>query len=137
MRRLRSESGFGLVGVLIAMVLLAIGTAALGSSSRFAMALKTESQVRSTATAIAAAYLEEVKMRDLSKLVSEEPVRVNSTGHEDENGAFVRSMTVTPEADMEDTKRIMIDVRYPSGLGANRSVELITIVYHGSWQEST
>jgi Tfp pilus assembly protein PilV len=134
LRAADSEKGFGLISVLIAMVLLAIGVATLATTSMMVNGVKTEAAVRTTATAIASAYLEEIKTRDLAELSSEAPVRVDHDGHETEDGAFVRSLTVTPEEDVEETKRLIVAVQYPSGLGRIRTVELETLIYHGSWQ---
>ncbi|UCC48157.1 MAG: type II secretion system protein [Gemmatimonadota bacterium] len=131
-----SKSGFTLAGVLIALVLMGIGAATLASSSMFVLGIRTEASVRATATALAAAYLEEIKTRDLSTLSSEEPVSLNEAGQQDEIGAFVRILTVTPEESVEDTKRVIIEVRYRSGMGRMRAVQLETIIYHGSFQGS-
>jgi type II secretory pathway pseudopilin PulG len=136
MRRAAFRSGFTLVGVLIALVLMGIGAATLASSSMFVLGIRTEASVRATATALAAAYLEEIKTRDLSTLSSEEPVSLNEAGQQDENGAFVRILTVTAEESVEDTKRVIIEVRYRSGMGRMRAVQLETIIYHGGLQGS-
>lgn len=136
MRQAASKSGFTLAGVLIALVLMGIGAATLASSSMFVLGIRTEASVRATATALAAAYLEEIKTRDLSTLSSEEPVSLGEAGQQDENGAFVRILTVTPEESVEDTKRVIIEVRYRSGMGRMRAVQLETIIYHGSFQGS-
>lgn len=132
MRRLASRQGFTLVDVLIALVLMGIGAATLASSSMFVLAMRTEASVRSTATGLAAAYLEEIKTRDLSQLESEEPVRLNEAGQNDENGAFVRVVTVTPEERVDDTSRVIIEVRYRSGAGRTRAVRLETVIFQGS-----
>jgi type II secretory pathway pseudopilin PulG len=136
MRQGASKSGFTLVGVLIALVLMGIGAATLASSSMFVLGIRTEASVRATATALAAAYLEEIKTRDLSALSSEEPVSLNEAGQQDESGAFVRILTVTTEESVEDTKRVIIEVRYRSGMGRMRAVQLETIIYHGGLQGS-
>ena len=137
MRRAASKSGFTLVGVLIALVLMGIGAATLASSSMFVLGIRTEASVRATATALAAAYLEEMKTRDLTTLSSEEPVTLNEAGQPDENGAFTRVVTVTAEERVEDTNRLIIEVRYRSGMGRMRSVQLETIIFCGSFQSSS
>jgi len=127
----RTDAGVGLVSVLVAIVLIAIGIVALSSSSAFMASLQTDASERSTAAAIAIAHMETAKMRKAAELVSEDPVTVNEAGVADASGAFTRSLTVEPEATVAGAVRVTVEVDYPAGLGRTRTVRLVTIIYQG------
>ncbi len=128
---LRSERGFALTNVLIALVLLSIAVVALSGSSILATALQTDSALRSQVTAIAASYLEEVKARRPATIVSEPPVRVSAAGVVDSAGVFTRSLDVFAEEGLANTKRLTVRVEYPGGRGRAGSVQLVTVMYEG------
>ena len=132
--RLASYDGFGLVSVLVAMVLLAVGVVALSSSSAFLMSMQTDTSIRSTATSLAIAYMEEVKRRPAQSLVSESPTTIDEIGLDNPEGHFVRSLTVTEDASAPDVVKAMVDVEYPAGLGRTGRVEMVTIIYRGNEQ---
>ncbi len=129
-----SEHGFGLIGTIVALVLLAIAVTALSSSAMMALAVQTDSSVRSTATAICASYLEEVKARPPNALASESPTPVDEAGKDDPNGKFIRSVEVTTEEGLPYTKRIAVKVLYPAGRGRTGSVQLETVFFEGQQQ---
>ncbi len=131
LRLLDLQDGFGIVSVLVAIVLLAIGVVALSSSSAFLVSLRTDASARATAASIATSYMEEVKRRPPRELASEEPVAVSETGAVDEEAVFVRALTVAPEPGVADAVRATVSVRYPAGFGRTRTVELVTIIYQG------
>jgi Tfp pilus assembly protein PilX len=136
MRRLQvrcdSEAGFGLISVLVAMVLLAVGVVALSSSSAFLVSMQTDTSVRTTATSIGIAYMEDVKKRPPRTLASEEPERVNELGEADEGGVFIRSLTVGVDAVAPDVVQVGVEVRYPNGPGSTGRINLATIIYRGN-----
>lgn len=127
----RSEDGFGLMSTLVAMVLLAVAVTALSSSAMMTVAVRTDTSVRATATAIGASYLEEVKARPPATLASETAVKVNDLGMTDPNGRFERTLEVTPEAGLPYTKRLAVSVVYPSGRGRTGALRLETVYYEG------
>jgi Tfp pilus assembly protein PilV len=131
MRKVKSESGFGLVSTMVAMVLLGIAVTALSSSGMMVLAVHTDSAVRSAATAIASSYLEEVKARAPQALTSESAVRVNEDGVDDASGVYIRSLEVAAEEGLAYTKRITVKVEYPNGMGRKGKVELVTVIYEG------
>lgn len=131
LRLMCSERGFGLISAMIAMVLLGIAVTALSSAGVYVLALRTDSEVRSVATAIAASYMEVIKIREPGAIASEAAVRVNEDGAADGSGVYLRSVDVADEASLEDTKRITVTVKYPSGRGRMRTVKLVTILYEG------
>ncbi len=126
-----SERGFGLVSTIVAMVLLGIAVTALSSSGMMALAAHTDSSVRSTATAIAASYLEEVKARRPQTLASESAIKVDADGMDNQSGNFIRSMEVAPEPELPYTKRVTVKVEYPNGLGRMGTIKLVTVIYEG------
>jgi Tfp pilus assembly protein PilV len=125
------KHGFGIVSVLVAVVLLAVGIVALSSSSAFIVSMQTDAAERSRASAIAVAYMEEVKTRPATELATESPVRVDETGEPNENGAFIKSLVVTPEVSTPDVVRATVEVVYPSGFGRTRTLELVTVIFTG------
>lgn len=131
-QRFECERGFGLISVLVAMVLLAVGVVALSSSSAFLVSLQTDTAVRSTATSLAIAYMEDVKKRPPRTLVSEALVRVNDVGDEDDAGHFVRSLSVAEAVAAPDLIKVAVEVRYLAGMGRSGRVNLVTIVYRGN-----
>lgn len=129
--RAGQQHGFGIVSVLVAIVLLAIGVVALSSSSAFLVSLRTDASARATAASIATSYMENVKRRPPRQLATEEPVTVNETGVADEEGVFVRALDIVVEPSVPDAVRATVSVRYPAGFGRTRTVELVTIIYQG------
>lgn len=133
MQVLHSQRGFGLLSTMIAMVLLGIAVMALSSAGIYAVGAQSHSSVRSTATAIAVSYLEEVKTREAKLIISEEAVAVNEAGVVDEAGPYVRKLEVAKEASLENAKRLTVTVEYPTGRSRPGKVKLITILYEGRY----
>ena len=129
--RVESSDGFGIVSVLVAIVLIAIGVVALSSSSAFMVSMQTDAAERTRASAIAVTYMEQVKTRSPAELISDGPLQVNETGEPDADGAFVRTLTVIPEPSTNDAVRATVEVNYPSGFGRRRTLELVTVIYTG------
>ncbi len=127
----RDVQGFGLVSVLVAMVLLAVGVVALSSSSAFLVSLQTDASARSTAAAIGVSYMEEVKQRPPGTLASESPMSVNELGDADATGVFVRTLTVVDDPSSPEVARATVDVKYPAGMGRMRTISLVTLIYRG------
>lgn len=129
--RTGTEGGFGIISVLVAIVLIAIGVVALSSSSAFMVSLQTDAAERSRASAIGVAYMERVKTRPPDEIVTEAAVRVDETGTPDPSGAFVRELTVEPDPSLTDAVRATVEVTYPSGFGRTRTLELVTVIFIG------
>jgi len=127
-----SSGGFGMVSVLVAIVLLAIGVVAISASSAYMVSLQTDAAERARATGIAVTYMEEVKMRAPDTLASEDTVAVSETGAVTEDGAFLRSLTVVPEPSVPDALRATVTVQYPSGFGRTGTVRMVTVIYSGN-----
>lgn len=127
-----SDHGIGMVSVLVAIVLLAIGVVAISASSAYMVSLQTDAAERARATAIAVTYMEEVKMRVPATLASEDTVAVGATGAATADGAFLRSLTVIPEPSVPDALRATVSVQYPSGFGRTGTVHMVTVIYSGN-----
>lgn len=127
--RCEQQNGFSMISVLVAVILLGVGVMGLSSAGMVVMGSHTEASVRSTATAIAVGYMEQVKQRPT--LATESEVSIDEVGQTDGNGKFLRSMTVADEPNVVKSKRVTIEVKYPSGWGRVRSVTLTTIIYQG------
>ena len=130
-RKMKSEAGIGLMSTMVAMVLLGLAVTALSSSGMMVLAVHTDSAVRSSATALAASYLEEVKARDPQALASESAAKINEAGIDETTGPYIRSLEVIDEPGLAYTKRISVLVQYPRGRGRMGRVELITVIYVG------
>lgn len=125
------RGGFSILSVLIAVVLMGVGVAAVSSTSVYLLSLRTESTVRSTATGLAVTYMEEVKTRPTAGLASETSVTLNQQGEADPGGSFTREMVVGP-GPVANSKLVEVKIGYPTGLGRRGEVELVTIVYEGT-----
>jgi len=123
----RDESGVALVGLMIAVVLLSVGVVALMTSAVAAFSLQTEAATRTTALEIASSYMETVKSRKPTAIVSESPVQVTEDGTPSETGMFERSVKVEPAG--KDLKNVKVLVDFPR---APRPLELVTLVYDPS-----
>jgi Tfp pilus assembly protein PilV len=131
-RSLAGESGYGMVSVLVAIVLLSAGVVVLSSSSVFLTSLRNEASVRTVAASIALGYMEEIKTRDRATLASEDPAKINERGELDEGGDFLRVVDVEPDTSVVESVRVKVRVGYPGPLGRTRAVEVVTIIYVGN-----
>ncbi len=130
-RRTREERGFSLLSVLIAVILMGVGVAAVSSTSVYLLSLQTEASVRSAATGLAVTYMEEVKTRPTNSLASEAVQTINELGRPDASGQFTRELKIS-NGPVTNSKLVEIEVTYPTGLGRRGSVELVTIIYEGT-----
>ena len=119
------ESGFAMVGLLVAVLLLSVGVVSLMSSAVTAFSMQTDAATRTTALEIASSYMELVKSRDPVLIVSESGVAVDEDGIPVTGGDFVRSVTV--DSGGKDLKRIVVTVDFPR---AAKPMELVTLVYN-------
>ncbi len=129
-RPLHSETGFSILTVLIAIVLVTVAAVALSGTTVYVLSLQTESTVRSTATGIASAYMEAVKTRRVATLISEAEAGVDELGDLDAGGDYLRSLTVEA-GPVPKSKLLTVTVKYPRGRARLGQVELVTIVYEG------
>lgn len=119
--------GFTIVSMLMAIILLAVGLFSLMGANAQTVTMQTLSQNRTSAIAIARAYMEEVRTRDPWSVVSESAVSLNSDGQASGGGAFVRTLTVTTVR--QNLIQIVVDVQYPRG---TQPVQLTTSFFRGN-----
>ncbi len=129
-RLLASERGFSILTVLIAVVLVSVAVVALSGTTVYVLSIQTESSVRSSAAGVAAAYMEEVKTRNTTTLVSEPQTSVLSSGLAQASATFLRELKVEDGA-APRSKLVTVTVRYPRGRASMGRVELVTIIYEG------
>lgn len=127
MKSVKNQSGFTLISVLIAIVMLSIGLVAMSRSQTILMASQNRMANGNTALALARAYLEQVRGRDPWTLAPEAPVAVDELGVVTPNGSYQRSMDVTLDA--PNLARVTVRVTYPQ---QTAPTELITLIYRGS-----
>jgi Tfp pilus assembly protein PilV len=120
----RSEAGFTLISVMIAVILLSLGLIALAKAQGVLARSETDTANRSSALAIAQGYTEVIRSRDPSTLASEAPVQVDANGLPAAGGAYSRSTTVT--SDSPNLFRITVTVDYPR---AAMPLSIVTLIY--------
>lgn len=121
---MRRESGFTLVSVLIAMVLLSVGIMALSRAGGEVIAARNTASIKVNAVAIARGHMERIRAQPPQDVAAESPVRVNDSGQADGNGPYSRSVQVTM---LDPTlMEVKVVVEYPRG---RQPVELVTLIY--------
>lgn len=121
MKYLKQQSGFTIVSVMIALVLLTLGIMAVSRTSFEVLRAHTATAARTTALEIGRSYLEELRTRDPASLVSETAVKVDETGQVSATGAYQRSVLV--EVLAKNLKRVTVRVQGPHLKGP---IELVT-----------
>jgi type IV pilus assembly protein PilV len=123
----RVRHGFTVVSMLVAIVLLAVGLISLAGANAQTVTMQTLAQNRTSAIAIARAYMEQVRTRDPWLLESEPAEALNGDGVPASGGRFVRKLTVT--VTRNNLIRIVVQVTYPRG---TQPVELTTSFFRGN-----
>ena len=89
------RSGFALLSLMVAVVLLATGVMAIGAANTARLRSQTQSSARSAALNVARTYLETVRGRDAFSIATESAVQVDGSGVVTPSGEFTRRMQVT------------------------------------------
>lgn len=121
----RSDAGFGLVSVMVAIVLLSVGILSLAGVLTQSISMHTTINLRTTGLDLARSYMEDVRGRDPLTLVSEAMVRVNERGEVEGGGAFTRELTI--EAVALHLMEATVIVTSPQ----SNPVKLVTWIYDG------
>lgn len=121
---MRKESGFTLISVMIALILLSVGIMALARASGEVVAARTTSAVKTNAVAIARGHMEWLRSRPPQDLTDEAAVRVNMAGEIDGTGPYTRSVKLTTQSSTLINVKVIVD--YPR---ANEPVEIVTLIY--------
>lgn len=128
----RARRGFTIVSMLVAIILLAVGLMSLAGANAQTVTMQTLAQNRTSAIAIARAYMEQVRTRDPWLIASESAVALNSDGQASGSGKFVRSLVVTQTR--TNLIKIVVKVVYPRG---SQPVELTTSFFRGNGLSGT
>jgi Tfp pilus assembly protein PilV len=121
---MRRESGFTLISVLIAMVLLSVGIMALSRATGEVIAARSNASIKVNALAIARGHMERLRAQEPQAIKPESPVQVNASGSIDGNGVYMRSVIV--ESVDATLIKVKVQVDYPR---ASQPVELVTLIY--------
>lgn len=123
-RRGPRRAGYSLLSVVVALVLLLVGIAALARTQMMAIRSQSGDAVRGQALALSVAYLEELRARDVTTIGSEALVNVDSLGAVNPNGRFQRQVIITNDA--VNLLRVTVRVTPP---GSTQPVSLVTLFY--------
>lgn len=125
-----NNRGSSLVSVIVALTLLSIGISTLVRSSAYSISVRAGSSNRASAVYIADTYLEQLKVRFDSLIVSETSVLVDRRGDVDPSGVFLRSVDIDRSI-ATDLIKTIVTVEYPWTNGRRNSVEITTFIYKG------
>lgn len=123
----RSEAGFTLISVMVALVMLTIGLLALAKVQTSMVRTQRLTAMRTFALDVARGYTEELRARDPWTLATEGNVMVNVQGQPAAGGPLTRSTTVVDDG--TNLVRVTVRIDYPGQL---KPVLLETMVYKGA-----
>ena len=123
---MKKQSGFTLISVILAIVMLSIGVLSLAKTSAVAISAQSSAGMRTTATTIARAYMETIRRREKVDIVTEPAVMVDDQGVVDPSGFYQRSVYV--ENIRHNLKKITVTVNYPR---TSVPVVLVTMAFVG------
>ncbi len=121
----RSDAGFGLISVMVAIVLLSVGILSLSQVFTQSVSMHTVIASRTTALDLARSYMEEVRGQDPLTIAAAPQVKVNERGDLDSNGKFTRELTVTT-VDLH-----IIEATVIVTLPRSNPIRLVTWIYDG------
>ena len=122
---MKSESGFSLISVLVAITMFSAGVLALSRTGAEVMRVQTQSSLRSTAVAIARAHMETLRAQDPKDILSESAIKVDGEGKPNNQGSFTR--TVNVEDAGRNLKEIRVVVDFPR---SGAPIELMTYAFY-------
>lgn len=122
----RSDAGFGLVGVLVALILLSVGVLSVSNVLTQSVAMQTISAQRTSALQIAQSTMETIRAMDPSTVTAQPQMSVNEAGWPDAGGAFTREVTVG------DAGRNLIEVTVTVTAPRSSPIRLVTWIYRGA-----
>lgn len=123
-RTRRTEEGFTLISVMIAVSMLTIGLLALARSQTSLTKAQGGTSMRAVAYGIARSYAEDVRGRPATAIVTESATLVDNQGIPSGTGVYTRSMIVS--SDSPRLYRVTIQVAYPQG---TQPVQLVTLIF--------
>ena len=119
-----NETGFTLISVMIALIILTIGIAAMSRTGFMTQQAHTAAAARTTALEIATAYMEDLRSRAPGTLDTESPVMVDPAGQLNPSGPYTRSVVVQVLA--KNLKQVTVRVLAPQ---LKNALELVTLVF--------
>lgn len=124
---MKNQSGFTLISVLIALVLISVGLMSVSRAGGEVLKAHAVAGSRTTAVAIARGHMELLRSQPPGTLESEASVYVNESGAPDPAGLYTRSVVV--EEMRHNLIWIQVVVEFPR---SNRPVELETFAFVGN-----
>lgn len=123
----RSQGGFTLVSVIVAIVILSTGLLALARAQALLVASQGNTANRSIALTIARDYMEVMRSRNPWTIASEAATTVDARGTADVNGKYTRAVTVTVV--QGNLIQVNLTVNYPRAVNP---VQIVTLIYRSS-----
>lgn len=122
----RSDAGFGLVGVLVALILLSIGVLSVSNVLTQSISMQTVSSQRTQALYIAQTTMEGIRAMDPLTVTAQAAIAVNEDGVADVNGIYTREVTLgTPGRNLIEVTVIVTAPR-------SNPIRLVTWIYDGA-----
>jgi hypothetical protein len=123
----RSDAGFGMVGVIVAMMMLSVGILSMSGVLTQSVGMQTISAQRTSALTIAQTTMEVIRGMDPTTVVAQAAVAVNEDGIPDAAGVFTREVTIG------DPGRNLIEVTVIVTAPRSRPIRLVTWIYDGEY----
>jgi type IV pilus assembly protein PilV len=124
---MRPRSGFTVISMLVAVILLAVGLMSLARASAQTITMQTLAQNRTNAIAISRAYLEQIRTRDPWTVQSEPARVVDAEGMPAANGFYRRTVNVS--VTRQNLLKVDVLVTYPRG---TQPITLTTSFFRGN-----
>ena len=121
----RHDAGFGLVGVMVAIVLLSVGVLSLSQLLTQSVSMQTIIGSRTAGLDVARSYMEEVRGLDPLLVEATPEVRVNEKGLADSNGLFTKELTVTT------VQLHLVEATVIVTMPRSNPIRLVTWIYDG------
>lgn len=123
----RVRSGFTVIAMLVALVLLAVGLMSIARASAQTVSMQNLAQNRTNAIAVGRGYLEQIRTRDPWTVASETAVKVNAEGVVSATGFYKRRVEVT--VTRQNLLKVDVFVEYPRG---TQPITLTTSFFRGN-----
>ena len=121
----RSDAGAGLVGVIVAMVLLSVGVLSVSSALTQSLAMQTITDQRTSALSIARGKMEDIRAMAPVDVIAESVASVDEYGVPDVNGVFTLEVTIG------DPGRNLLSVTVIVTAPRSNPIQLVTWIYDG------
>lgn len=123
----RRDAGYGLVGVIVALVLLSVGVLSVSNVLTQSIAMQTISSQRTIALSIARTTMEDIRALDPTTVVAQSQVTVDELGVADVSGVFTREVTVT------NAGSNLIEVTVIVTAPRSNPIRLVTWIFNGTF----